>query len=511
MTDLQYKKGHALRINLSSFNSRPRIFSMPKDMANAAPEPQALNVDFCVIGAGAGGIAVATTAAAFGQRVVLVEKHRMGGDGLNYGTVPANALLAAAKRAHDVRTAPAFGVGSGNPEINHAAVNVYVTGVIARIAPNVTAERFGGMGIRVISAAAKFLNPTTVAAGEYRISARRFVIATGSSPIIPPIPGLADVPYFTNETIFDSNALIPHLVVIGAGATGIELAQAHIRLGSQVTVVDSAHALAGEDPETAAVLVAELAAEGIAFRQGTPIKRVSGTVGKIVVEMETDGQIENIEGTAVLVAAGRKPNIGDLGLESAGVKVAGGAVKVNSGLRTSNKRVYAIGDAIGGSRYAHVAGEQADVVLRRTLFGHAAKSKVSGAPRVVFTEPALASVGLNEEDARTKYGGVRVLRWPYHENVRAQIERKTKGHVKVITTKRGRILGASIVGADAGEIIQMWSLAISQRLNIKAMTQWISPHPTLSEINKAAAIRYFATLPSNPFLRKVIALVAKLG
>jgi len=484
---------------------------MPKDMASAAPETQKLDVDFCVIGAGAGGIAVATTAAAFGQRVVLIEKHRMGGDDLNYGSVPVNALLAAAKRAQDVRTAPAFGIGSGNPEIDHAAVNLYLTNVIARIAPNSTPERFGGMGIRVISAAAKFLNSTTVAAGEYRISARRFVIATGSSPIIPPIPGLADTPYFTNETIFDNNALIPHLIVIGAGATGIELAQAHRRLGSRVTVLDSAHALTGEDPEMAPVLLNELAAEGIVFREGIRIKRVSGTIGKIVVEIESNGQTETIEGTGVLVAAGRKANIGDLGLDSAGVKVAEGAVKVNAGLRTTNKRVYAIGDATGGPRYAHLAGEQADVVLRRSLFGQPAKSIGSAAPRVVFTEPALASVGLSEDEARTKHGHVHVLRWPYHENVRAQIERKTQGHVKVITTKRGRILGASIVGADAGELIQMWTLAISQRLNIKAMTQWISPHPTLSEINKGAAIRYFATFPSNPFLRKVIALVAKLG
>jgi pyruvate/2-oxoglutarate dehydrogenase complex dihydrolipoamide dehydrogenase (E3) component len=504
------KRG-ARAINHSPDHVATSDFFMPKDMPNAAPEPQKLDVDFCIIGAGAGGIAVATTAAAFGQRVVMIEKHRMGGDGLNYGSVPANALLAAAKRAQDVRTAPAFGIGPGNPEIDHAAVNIHVTNVIARIAPNVSPERFAGMGIRVISAAAKFLNPTTVAAGEYRISARRFVIATGSSPIIPPIAGLADTPYFTNETIFDNNALIRHLIVIGAGATGIELAQAHRRLGSDVTIIDSGDALSGEDPEMATVLLTELAAEGIAFREGTRVKRVSGTVGKISVEVESNGQADTIEGTAVLAVAGRKANIGDLGLDSAGVKVAGNAVRVNSGLRTTNKRVYAIGDAIGAPRYAHVAGEQADVVLRRSLFGQPAKSVGASAPRIVFTEPALASVGLSEEEARTRHGHVHVLRWPYHENVRAQIERKTQGHIKVVTTKRGRILGAAIVGSDAAEIIQMWSLAISQRLNIKAMTQWISPYPTLSEINKSAAIRYFATLPSNPFLRKVIALVAKLG
>ncbi|MFA5957688.1 NAD(P)/FAD-dependent oxidoreductase [Hyphomicrobium sp.] len=484
---------------------------MPKDTVDMASETQTVETDFCIIGAGAGGIALATTAAAFGQRVVLIEKHKMGGDGLNYGSIPANALLAAARRAQDMRTASTFGIRGVEPLLDHATINQYVTDVIARIAPNVTVERFGGMGIRVISAAARFINPTTVAAGDYRISARRFVIATGSSPIIPAIPGLADIPYFTNETIFDTSSLIPHLIVVGAGTTGIELAQAHRRLGSRVTVVDSAHALGDEDSELAVVLLTQLAAEGIAFREGTPIKRISGTVGKIIVEIEAGGETELIEGTALLLAAGRKANISDLGLNAAGVKIVGNAIKVNSGLKTTNKRVFAIGDAIGGPRYAHIAGEHADVVLRRSLFRMSAKPKGRAAPRVMFTEPALASVGLSEAEARTEHGRINVLRWPYHENDRAQIEHKTEGHVKVITTKRGQILGAAIVGADAGEIIQIWSLAISQRLNIKAMTEWISPYPTYSEINKRAAIRYFATMPSNPFLRKVIALLAKLG
>lgn len=486
---------------------------MPKDTVEPHPETQTVNADFCVIGAGAGGVAVATTAAAFGQRVVLIEKHKMGGDDLNYGSIPANALLAAAKRAQDMRTASPFGIRGVEPLIDHAAVNRYVTDVIARIAPNTTVERFGGMGIQVISAAAKFLNPTTVAAGEYRISARRFVIATGSSPIIPPIPGLADVPYFTNETIFDNNAPIPHLIVIGAGTTGIELAQAHRRLGSRVTVIDAAHALGDEDPELAVVLLTQLAAEGIVFREGVRITRVSGTVGNIVVEIagNGDGETERIESTAILIAAGRKANVADLGLDSARIKVAGNAIKVNERLMTTNKRVYAIGDAAGGPRFAHVAAEQADVVLRRSLFRQSAKTVGRSAPRVVFTEPQFACVGLSEAEASTKYGRINVLRWPYHENDRAQIERKTEGHIKVVTTKRGQILGAAVVGAEAGEIIQMWSLAISQRLNIKAMTQWISPYPTFSEISKKAAIRYFATLPSNPFLRKVIALLAKLG
>lgn len=484
---------------------------MPKDTAGNSPETQNIEADICVIGAGAGGIAVASTAAAFGQRAVLIEKHKMGGEGLYYGGVPANALLAAGRRAQAMRTAEPFGIRSVEPLIDHAAVNRYIADVVARIAPNVSVERFGGMGIRIISAAARFLDKGTVAAGEYRVTARRFVIATGSTPKIPDIPGLKEVPYFTNETIFDNKSPIPHLIVIGAGATGLELAQAHLRLGSRVTVIDQAQALGGEDPELAAVLLGELAAEGVAIHEGARITRISGAAGKIAVEIQGNDEAETVEGTELLITAGRRANIADLNLEAADVKVSGNAIEVTRGLRTTNKRIFAIGDAAGAPRFAHVAGEHADVVLRRILFRLPVKTNDRAAPRVVFTEPALASVGLSEAEARAKHGRVDVLRWPYHENDRARIERKTEGHIKVVTTRRGRILGASIVGAEACEMIQVWSLAISRSLNVKAMSEWISPYPTFSEINKRAAIRYFATMPSNPVLRKVIALLANLG
>lgn len=484
---------------------------MPRDTVDIPRETQSLDADICVIGAGAGGIALASAAAAFGQRVILIEKHKMGGDDLNYGGVPANALIAAGRRAQAMRTASVFGVGAAEPLIDHAAVSQSIADVVARIAPNVSVERLAGLGIRVISAAARFIDRSTVAAGEYRISARRFVIATGSTPAIPKIPGLDDAPFFTTETIFDNKAPIPHLLVIGAGATGLELAQAYLRLGSRVTVVSEGQVLAEEDPELAAILLTELAEEGIAFREGTRIRRVSGTVGTIVVDFESNGDTESLEASAVLIAGGRKANVADLNLPAAGVKLDGNVVRVNGGLRTTNKRIFAIGDAAGGARYAHTAGEHANAVLRHILFRLPTRPKTAVAPHVIFTEPSLARVGLSEREAQAKHGHVDVLRWPYHENDRAQIERKTEGHIKVVTTKRGRVLGASIVGAEACEIIPMWSLAISAGLNIRAMTQWIAPYPTFADISKKAALRYFATMPSNPFVRKVIALLANLG
>jgi len=484
---------------------------MPKDNPESGAEAQTIETDFCIIGAGSGGLALAAAAAAFGQRVVLIEKHKMGGDTLNYGSVPSKALLASAKRANAMRTASPFGIRGVEPLIDFAGVREHIKRTIANAAPNASPERFAGLGVRVIAAAGKFVDKSTVVAGDFRITARRFVIATGSAPVIPAISGLQDVPYFTNETIFENAKPLPHLIVIGAGATGLELAQAYRRLGSQVTVLDAAQALGDEDPELAAVLLTKLSGEGIAIREGVRITRVSGEPGRVVVEFETARGAERVEGSDLLVIAGRTANVAALGLEAAGIRTSDDGIKVNAGLRTRNHRVYAIGDVIGGPLSSHTAAEHAEVVLWRTLFRSHAKAAGRAAPRVVFTEPEFAHVGLSESEARAKHGKIHVLRWPYHENHRAQAEGTTDGHIKVVTSKRGEILGAGIVGADAGELIQMWSLAISQGLKIKAMTQWISPYPTLSEINKRAAFRYFATSPSNPYVRKVIALLAKLG
>jgi pyruvate/2-oxoglutarate dehydrogenase complex dihydrolipoamide dehydrogenase (E3) component len=484
---------------------------MPKDVPEPASPSQNIEADFCIIGAGPGGLTLAAAAAAFGQRVVLIEKHRMGGDDLNYGSIPSKALLAAAKRANAMRTASPFGIRGVEPLIDLAGVRRHVKDVIARLAPNASAERFAGLGVRVIAAPAKFVDRSTVTAGDFRIRARRFVIATGSSPRIPEISGLVEVPYFTTESIFENATPIAHLIVIGGGASGLELAQAYRRLGSRVTVLDAAQALGDEDPELALVVLTRLNSEGIVIREGVNIKRVSGERGRILVKIETAEGAESIEGSDLLIAAGRKANVADLGLDAAGIEATSAGITVNAGLRTGNRRVYAIGDVTGGAQSDHAATHHAEVVLRRTLFRRHTKAAGRSAPRVVFTEPELAYTGLSEAEARAKYGGVNVLRWPYHENDRAQAERETDGHIKVVTSKRGAILGAGIVGAQAGEVIQMWSLAISQSLNIKAMTRWISPHPTLSEINKRAAFRYFATSPSNPYVRKVIALLAKLG
>lgn len=472
---------------------------------------ETIQCDLCVIGAGSGGLSVAAAAAAFGEKVVLVEKHKMGGDCLNYGCVPSKALIAAGKRAHGMRTSAPFGIRPVTPEIDHQAVHDHVKSVIAAIAPNDSVERFTGLGVRVIEAAGRFVDKETVAAGEHRIKARRFVIATGSTAVVPPIPGLDKVPYFTNETIFDNTTRIEHLIVVGGGPIGMEMAQAHLRLGSRVTVLEGLKPLGKDDPELTAVVLKALTEEGLTIRGETMVERVDGRAGAVRVMVKSGDRQDIVEGTHVLIAAGRRANIQDLGLDAAGITFERSGIKVDSGLVTSNRNVFAIGDCIGGLQFTHVANYHAGLVIRRALFRMPVKVDNGRVPWVTYTEPELANVGLNEEAARKAGHKINVLRWPYHENDRAQAERTTEGLVKVITDKNGVILGAGIVGSHAGELIQMWSLAIAQKMKIKAMMDWISPYPTLTEINKRAAYRYYATATSNPLVRRAIGWLKKLG
>jgi pyruvate/2-oxoglutarate dehydrogenase complex dihydrolipoamide dehydrogenase (E3) component len=468
-------------------------------------------VDLCVIGAGPGGLTVAAAAAQLGVSVALIERHKMGGDCLNYGCIPSKALIAAGRRAHLVRSGEPFGIRPVKPVVDPAAVHAHVQGAIAAVAPNDSAERLSGLGVKVIRAAGHFITRDTVLAGEQRIKARRFVIATGSSPLIPSIPGLDKVEYFTNETIFQNREKLDHLVVIGGGPSGLELAQAYLRLGSRVTVIEVGRALGNGDPELTELVVERLAAEGLDIRQGALVERVSGGTRLIDVHLTEDGKTTVLRCTHLLIAAGRKPNVSGLNLEAAGIKYDTRGIRVNKGLATSNGRVLAIGDVTGGPHFTHVANYHAGIVVRRTLFRLPATVDDAIIPWVTFTDPELAYVGLTEVEARRRSGGIRVYRWPYYENDRAHTEHATGGLVKVVTDSRGRIKGAGIVGEQAGELIQMWSLAVAQGLDIKAMTHWISPYPTLSEINKRAAFGYYAAAAASPAVRKTVGWLAKLG
>ena len=456
--------------------------------------------DIAVIGAGSGGLSVAAAAAQFGRKVVLFEKGEMGGECLNTGCVPSKALLAAAKHAQSTRDAARFGIAPVDPQVDFAAVMAHVRGAISAIAPHDSEARFTGLGVTVVRAAARFTGARTLEAGGQRFEARRVVIATGSRPAIPPVPGLDAVPYLTNETLFSNTTLPDHLLIIGAGPQGLEMAQAHRRLGARVTVVDAGPPLAGADPELAAILLAQLAAEGVEILANTQILQAFRDPSGIGLELAGG---RTVTGSHLLVAAGRKPNVEGLGLEDAGIRFTPRGITVDARFRTSNRRVYAIGDVAGG-RSTHEAGYQAGLVIRHMLFGLPVKAKAA-IPRVTYADPELAEAGLGEAEARARFGNnLRVLRQPFDGNDRAVAEGQPQGLVKIVAGPRGRILGIGMVGPEAGELIQPWLLAMDRGLTLSAMAGQLLPYPTRGEAGRKAAVEYFRDLASSRLLRFVI-------
>ncbi|MEO1551740.1 MAG: FAD-dependent oxidoreductase [Pseudomonadota bacterium] len=466
-----------------------------------------IKTDLLVIGAGSGGLSVAAGAVQMGADVTLLEGHKMGGDCLNYGCVPSKALIASAKHAHAFGAGQPFGIAPMTPQIDYAAAKDHVAEVIAGIAPHDSVERFEGLGVRVISEFGRFIDTNRVMAGENEITARRIVIATGSSPLVPPIPGLADVPYYTNETIFDLRERPDHLIIIGGGPIGMEMAQAHVRLGAKVTVLEGAKALGKDDPDLAAIALERLRSEGVEIVEDALAERIEGKAGAITVHTKGGG---HYAGSHVLMAVGRKANLDRLDLDRAGIETTRTGIKVDAQLKTTNRRVYAIGDVAGGLQFTHVAGYHAGVVIRSALFGLPAKASTAHIPWVTYTEPEIAQVGLTEQEARKEYGiHLEVLRFDYAENDRARTERATTGLIKVMVHK-GRPVGASIVGKQAGELIQTWALVIANKLKISAVANMVAPYPTLGEINKRAAGQYYVPrLFENETVKRVVRFVQK--
>jgi len=484
--------------------------------------PETITPDICVIGSGAGGLQVAVQAAAFGVGVVLVDVHRgeggqTGPDPVRAGRLALSALVAAARHAHAVAQAPAFGVEVKSSRVDFGRVRDHVQGVIAARAPNVARERLAGLGVRVIEGAARFKDASTLAvAGDIEIAARRFVIATGSSPALSPIAGLEAVPYLTVETAFDLAVCPERLIVIGAGSVGLEFAQAFRRLGAEVTVVDTAQPLGEEDPECAAVVLDQFVREGIRIRRGAAV-RVAQAHWPAVRDTELqlllqgpDGE-ETVAGSHLLLASGRWANVVGLGLEAAGIKYDEHGIRVDRGLKTANRRVYAIGDVAGGRQGAQAADHQAGLVVRNALFRLPIRFDPEAIARATFTDPELAQTGLTEALARRRGYRIRVLRWPYRENDRAHAEGEARGHIKVVTSARGRILGVTIVGAGAGELISAWTPAIGRGADIRAFAGIAVPYPTLAEIGKWAATTYLMSGLTSSGVRRIIALLRRLG
>lgn len=467
-----------------------------------------IKTDILVIGAGSGGLSVAAGAAQMGADVTLLEGGEMGGDCLNYGCIPSKALLAAGHAAHAMQAGGEMGIRPVAPQVDYAAAKDYVAGVIGTIAPHDSQERFEALGVRVIRDYGRFIGPRQVQAGEYSITARRIVLACGSSPSIPPIPGLKDVPYLTNETLFTLRETPDHLLIVGGGPIGMEMAQAHRRLGCKVTVIEGLKALGNDDPEMAEVVLARLRGEGINIAENAMVERVSGKAGMIEVAVQ-GGRV--FKGSHLLMAVGRSANIGKLNLDKAGIAATGAGITVDARLRsTTNRHVYAIGDVAGGLQFTHVAGYHAGLIIRQVVLALPAKQTIAHIPWATYTDPELAHVGLTEAQAREKYAAqLEVVRFDYSENDRATAIGQREGKIKVMVA-RGRPVGVSIAGHQAGELIALWSMAIANGMKMSQIAAMVAPYPTIAEINKRAAGAYFSPrLFDNPMLKRVVGLVQR--
>lgn len=464
-----------------------------------------LTPDFCVIGAGSGGLSFAAGASQMGASVVLVERAKMGGDCLNYGCVPSKSLIAAAQMGKDIKTSSRFGWHIDARKVDFKKVYDHVQSVIAAIAPHDSVERFEGLGVNVIHETGRFKDDKTLETESHLIQAKRFVVATGSHPFVPPIEGLSSIPYYTNETIFDLQELPKYLAVIGGGPLGIELAQAFHRLGSHVTVLQGHKILPKDDPEITVRLKSMLIEEGIEIEENVKILSVHGEDKKITISFENErGKTQKILPTHVLVATGRRPAIENLNLDAAHIQFSAKDISVDSHLRTSNSRVYAIGDCVGGYQFTHVANYHAGLVIRNSIFKLNAKVQTMAIPWVTYTDPELAHVGFLESQLQEQNIPYQVLKLDFDDNDRAQAERRTEGVIKVLVSPKGRILGATILGISGGELIYPWVIAIQNKLKISALANAIAPYPTLSDINKRIAGQFYADKLFSLRMKKIV-------
>ena len=427
--------------------------------------PKTLKVDMAVIGAGSGGLSVAAGAAQLGLKVVLFEKGEMGGDCLNYGCVPSKALIAAAGAAHEARAAGALGVSTGAVTVDFPKVMAHVHAAIAAIAPNDSQSRFEGFGVQVVREAARFIDDRTLASDSVRVRARKIVVATGSHAAVPPIPGLDAFPYLTNETLFGLTELPKRLIVLGGGPIGVELGQAFRRLGSEV-----------------------------------------------VLTVACDGETRKVTGTHLLIAVGRKPSLDGLELDKAGVTTDRNGIVTDTSLRSSNKRVYAVGDAAGRGQFTHLAGAHASLLVRRAVFALPVNADTLQVPRVTYCDPELAAIGLGEVEARKTHGDdIRVETFDFAENDRAIAEGDTRGFGKLITTTKGKVLGVTLVGRHAGDHIHLWSLVLSAGLKLSQLTSMIAPYPTRGEIGKRLAGQWYTPALFSDRTRALVSVLKRFA
>lgn len=467
--------------------------------------------DLAIIGGGSGGLSLASGSAQLGLKVALIEGHKMGGDCLNYGCVPSKALLAAAKSIYQARhQSPKFGAEIEFKSLDFSKVMGHVLSVIKTIEPHDSVERFESLGVKVFQEYGQFVDANTVKAGDHAITAKKIVIATGSSPFVPPIKGIDTITYLTNETIFDLKILPEHLIVIGGGPIGCELAQGFAMLGSKVTIVEAISLLPKDDKEAVAVVKQSLKDVGIDILEDAKVNEVAQeNESAIEVKLSKSSEEIVLTGSHVLVATGRKPNVEKLGLDKAGISFTKKGIDVNARLQTNKKHIYAIGDVVGPYQFTHMASYQAGIVLRNIAFKLPAKVNYRAIPWVTYTYPELAHVGEVCADIKERSDFI-VTKWEFSQSDRAQTEDETTGMIKVLADKKGTIFGATIVGLHAGELILPWAMAIREGKSLRAFTDTIAPYPTLSEVSKQVSGEFYKPKLFSKKVRKVVSWLQKL-
>lgn len=464
---------------------------------NKASNKNIIHYDLAVIGGGAAGLSMASGSVQLGLKVVLVEPNQMGGDCLNYGCVPSKSLLSATKAFYFSNEV--------NPDFSK--VMAHVKQVIAHIAQKDSVKRFSALGVKVIQESGHFIGRNQFQVKKKIIQAKHFVIATGSLPAIVPIPGLEKVAYLTNETIFDLEELPSHLIVIGGGPIGCELAQAFAMLGAKVTILEASSILPKDDDDCVAIIRKQLLSMGVDIIENAKILKIEGD--KTLIKVHLDNK-KTISGRQLLMATGRRANVQGLELEKAGVDYDFKGIKTNARLQTTNKKIYAIGDVVGPYQFTHMASYQAGIALKNIVFKLPAKVNYQAVPWVTYTEPELAHVGMMAKDALNN-PKLKITEFPFEEVDRAQTDGKILGKIKVITNQKGLILGVSIVGAQAGELILPWVMAIRERKSLRAFTDCIAPYPTLSEISKLVASEYYKPMLFSSKVRWLVSWLNKLG
>lgn len=446
--------------------------------------------DLVALGGGTAGLVSAAGASYLGVRAGLIEKAALGGDCLWTGCVPSKALIASARLAHAMRNAEAWGLKGAAPAHLFSEVMERMRRVRGEVAHHDDPERFRKMGVGIHFGSARFLGPGTLEVeGVGRIRSKRIVLATGAIPSVPPIPGLEEAGFLTHATAFEQDTLPESVVILGGGPIGLEFAQLYRRLGAEVTVVEMlTRLLPQEDADVAATLQEILEEEGIRFRLGARGVKVRTGEGRKVVTLEDESEVAGHE---IFVATGRHPNTEGLDLDRAGVETVGQAVRVDSRLKTTADGVWAAGDVTGGPQFTHMADVMARAVLQNAIFPFKKKVDYGNIPRVTYTDPEVAHIGMSQEEGEGRGGTT--FSYPFQDLDRAIVDGETKGFVKVTADRKGRIMGASILGHGAGELLMPLVLAKTNGISLSKISGTVFPYPTRVEGVKRVADAYQRT------------------